>query len=79
MASDRQRAALLAEFTDKLNHFSPESKEVREFCAQHESDAELVKLFRTAAKVQSQLRKGQFSDETESRRISTQHHVATRS
>lgn len=60
MPRDKSRAALLAEFTDKVNQFGPESSEVREFRLKHESDGELAKLFRTVVKVQSQFRQGQL-------------------
>lgn len=60
---ENRRAAILAEFTDKLNEFGPDSREIREFRALHESDKELAKLFQTAVRVQSQFRQGQLSTE----------------
>jgi len=55
----QKKAALLAEFTDQLNQYGPESPIVKEYC-QRFQDVELQQLFRMTVRLQSQLRQGEF-------------------
>ena len=58
---DKNTAKILAEFTDKLNQYGAESKELAAFRAKYEGDKELAKLFATTVRVQAQLKAGQLA------------------
>ncbi|MBI4703764.1 MAG: hypothetical protein HY744_21860 [Deltaproteobacteria bacterium] len=53
-------AVVLAKFTDLLNQFGADSKQVRAMRKKHETDPELCGLFETTVVVQAQLRAGKL-------------------